>query len=318
MADGSYIKLHRKITEWGWYNDINTKVLFLHLLLRANWKSKEWQGIEVERGQLISSYSNLASETGLTVSEVRTALKHLILTGEVAHQPFNKFGLFTVIKYDMYQSVDSQDSSQSTVSSQPINNLLATTKEVKKEKNEKNSTLCAEVIDYLNQKTGKAFKPSTAATQGFVNGREADGYTFEDFKKVIDAKCKQWLSDPKWQAFLRPDTLFRPGNFESYLNECVKLTYDENSDYYKLSKCFEKFVQGIDNKFSFEDINHVCCSFEQLTDKGRSPKEIYAVMLAMFKSNNKYMIKKYSDVNSFCKDFDKVGRDLMIDKKDGE
>lgn len=317
MADGSYIKLHRKMTEWEWYSDINTKVLFLHMLLKANWKPKIWQGVPIDRGQFISSYSKLSEETGLTVGEIRTCLAHLKSTGEVAHEPYNKFGLFTVIKYDEYQGNDSQ----TTVSQQSISSPLATTKKEKngiKEKKEKNNTLCVLVIEYLNQKTGKAFKPSTEATQKFINGRETDGYTLEDFKKVIDVKCKQWLADPKMQAYLRPDTLFRPGNFESYLNECVNITYDENSNFYKLTKYFEKFVQGIDNKFSFENINHVCCSFEQLINKGRTPNEIYAVMSAMFKSNNKYMIKKYSDVNLFCKEFDKVGRDLLIDNKDGE
>ncbi|PXV88410.1 putative phage protein (TIGR02220 family) [Lachnotalea glycerini] len=319
MADGSYIRLHRKMTEWEWYSDINTKVLFLHLLLKANWKAKEWQGMTVDRGQFISSYSKLSEETALTTGEIRTALNHLKKTGEVTHKQFNKFGLFTVLNYDKYQYNDSQENSQLTVSQQSNDMLLATTNKEKNDinkKKEKNNTLCAEVVAYLNDKTGKNFRASTAETQRHICARIEDGYTLEDFKRVIDVKCKQWLNTER-EIYLRPKTLFIPSNFDSYLNDFVNKTYDENSNCFKLAKCFENFIQKLDSKFEYENINLVCTSFEQLTINGRTPKEIYAVMATMFKSNNKYMIKKYSDYQLFCKDFEKIGRDLIIDNKGG-
>ena len=77
-----YVKISRKILEWEWYTDANTKVLFLHILLKANWKDGRFQGIEVPRGSFVTSLQNLAAETGLTVRNVRTALKHLENTGE--------------------------------------------------------------------------------------------------------------------------------------------------------------------------------------------------------------------------------------------
>ena len=49
-----WIKLHRKILDWEWYDDINTKVLFLHLLLTANHEEQKWRGKIIERGQLIT------------------------------------------------------------------------------------------------------------------------------------------------------------------------------------------------------------------------------------------------------------------------
>lgn len=181
---------------------------------------------------------------------------------------------------------------------------------------EKNNTLCAEVVAYLNEKTGKNFRASTAETQRHINARIEDGYTLDDFKKVIDVKCKEWLNTGM-EKFLRPKTLFIPSNFDSYLNDYAQKTYDEESNCFKLAKCFENFLQKLDSKFEYENINLVCASFEQLTISGRTPKEIYAVMATMFKSNNKYMIKKYSDYQLFCKDFEKIGRDLIIDNKGG-
>ena len=75
-----------------------------------------------------------------------------------------------------------------------------------------------EVIDYLNQKTGKNFKSTSKATQRHIKARFADGFTLDDFKQVIDTKTSQWLKDKKMSAYLRPDTLFGT-KFESYLNE---------------------------------------------------------------------------------------------------
>lgn len=101
--EGSFIKLDRKILQWGWYTNVCTKTLFLHCLLMANWKPGEFQGVRCERGQLITSLESLSRQTGLTVRQVRTALKHLETTGEVTKRTTSKFTLLTVNRYDYYQ-----------------------------------------------------------------------------------------------------------------------------------------------------------------------------------------------------------------------
>lgn len=87
---------------------------------------------------------------------------------------------------------------------------------------EKESTFleeAKEIIGYLNEKTGGKFRYQTKATRENINARLKEGYTVEDFKTVIDNKCAAWLGDKKMSQFLRPETLFRPSHFESYLNE---------------------------------------------------------------------------------------------------
>lgn len=75
-----------------------------------------------------------------------------------------------------------------------------------------------EVIEYLNQKTGKNFKSGSKANQKHIKARFSEGFTLEDFKKVIDLKCEEW-SGSQMETYLRPETLF--GNkFDSYLNAC--------------------------------------------------------------------------------------------------
>jgi len=99
------------------------------------------------------------------------------------------------------------------------------TKELKNVKNktivEKNLDVAHSVIQYLNDKTGKHFKAESAATRKFINGRIKEGYTEEDFIRVIDLKAKQWLNLQEFKAFLRPSTLFNATNFENYVNELV-------------------------------------------------------------------------------------------------
>ena len=53
-----------------------------------------------------------------------------------------------------------------------------------------------------------------------------DGYSFDDFVKVIDCKVSDWKDNPDMNKYLRPSTLFRPGNFENYLNESKGNKYE--------------------------------------------------------------------------------------------
>lgn len=107
-----WIKLHRKLLEWEWYNDNNTKILFLHLLLTANHKEKKWQGLTIKRGQKITSLAHLSQETNLTIQQTRTALSKLKSTNEITIKTTNKNTLITIEKYSDYQNKDDDDNKQ--------------------------------------------------------------------------------------------------------------------------------------------------------------------------------------------------------------
>ncbi len=82
----------------------------------------------------------------------------------------------------------------------------------------KNSIPYREIVNCLNEKTGCAFKMAKA-TKGMIKARFGEGYTLADFRAVIDKKARDWLTDDKMCAYLRPKTLFSASNFESYLAE---------------------------------------------------------------------------------------------------
>jgi uncharacterized phage protein (TIGR02220 family) len=95
----------------------------------------------------------------------------------------------------------------------------------------KNSVPFELIIDYLNSKTNSNYKAKSKKTQELIVARWNEGFTLEDFKKVIDLKTEEWLNDPYWNKFLRPVTLFG-SKFESYVNQKspIQIFHDEEFD----------------------------------------------------------------------------------------
>ena len=119
--NAGFILLYRQITEWEWYQNPNTFRVFLHCLLKANFVDGRFEGVTVKRGQFVTSLPNLSKQTKLSIQQVRTALDHLKLTGEITDKAYPKFRVITVVKYDEYQRDNRQDNSQSTGNQQASN-----------------------------------------------------------------------------------------------------------------------------------------------------------------------------------------------------
>ena len=76
-----------------------------------------------------------------------------------------------------------------------------------------------DIINYLNQKTGAHYKPSSKANQRLIKARWNEGCRLDDFKKVIDNKVFDWQNDSIMWKYMRPATLFSASKFDDYLNE---------------------------------------------------------------------------------------------------
>lgn len=221
-----WIKLHRKIVDWEWYDDLPTKSLFIHLLLLANHEDNMWHGQKIEKGSLITSLSSLSVQTGLSVKQVRTALNHLEKTGEIGKQRTNNNTLIIVLNYARYQEFESSDKEENgkrgASKGQTKGRQRATNKNDKNDKNAKNerNTYIREIVAYLNSAVGSNYKWQSDATQKHIIARLNDGYSVEDFKKVIDVKCSEWLNTERCK-YLRPSTLFGT-KFDEYLNQNPK------------------------------------------------------------------------------------------------
>lgn len=134
MKNG-WIKIHYNLLNWEWYDDINTKTLFLHLLLMANWKDKKWHNVLIKRGSFVTSLGKLANQTGLSVQNVRTSLNKLKSTHEITSKTNNKYTYITINNFNDYQ----ETTNKLTNNQQTTNKQLTTTEEGKKDKNIKES-----------------------------------------------------------------------------------------------------------------------------------------------------------------------------------
>ena len=179
MSD--YIKLHRKFLEWEWYRNEHTKNLFIHCLLKANWKESKFEGNVIQRGSFVSSIDILANETGLTSDEVRTAIKHLIFTGEITKQSTNKYTVFSVVNYDLYQPVSQAEPKQAPSYSQSIPNNRRN-KEYKEINN-----ICAPESHDSNFDKDEQLKKDFEIIYGI--------YPKKKGKTVAFANYKQWVSE---------------------------------------------------------------------------------------------------------------------------
>lgn len=126
--------------------------------------------------------------------------------------------------YDIYeypkQEVEKQDLENLGVENLDIENIGLNKILNNKKTNNKilnNKEIYKEIIDYLNEITGKKYK-HTDSTIKLIKARLNEGFTFDDFKKVIDKKTKDWKNDSKMKDYLRPQTLFGT-KFEGYLNQ---------------------------------------------------------------------------------------------------
>jgi len=140
--ENGWIKLHRKMLEWEWFKEEKTLKLFLYFLLSANHENKNWKGIEVKRGQLITGIPSIVENTGLSAQSVRTSIIRLISTGEITNKSTNRFRLITITKYDFYQKEGFQPTGTSTgnlTDKQQTNNRQTTS--TKNDKNDKNERI---------------------------------------------------------------------------------------------------------------------------------------------------------------------------------
>ena len=102
MSKG-WIKIHRQILDWEWYDEPNTFRLFFHLLLKANHKPRKYRGVLIKEGQIMTGQEILANELGLTRSKIRLSLDNLRTTNEITIKSNRQGTIIQIVKYKDYQ-----------------------------------------------------------------------------------------------------------------------------------------------------------------------------------------------------------------------
>lgn len=194
-----FIKLHRQILEWEWYEDKNCRLVFIHCLLKANFKDKRWRGKEVKRGSFITSLGNLSDEVGISKQQLRTVLEKLGKTGEITAKGQGNNTLVVINKYNDYQCFTEEKSPENNDEQHAGNTLpthnqhagnteVTTTEEGKKDKN--------------NNTTSTEFTPTSLDPNGLTNQEIAEHLdaiykTPADIARMVKLSLGHEISDEK-------------------------------------------------------------------------------------------------------------------------
>lgn len=208
-----FVKISRGILDWEWYSDPCTRSLFIHCILKANWKDGSWQGQSYKRGQFITSLASLSRETGYSVQNVKTALKHLISTGELTSKATNKYRIITVCNYDKYQVTNKRDNKALTNSQQTTNKQLTTDEEYKEIKNKRSNNIYVANFECIWKIYPR--KQDKALAYKAYNARLNDGYLEDELltaTKAYATECKKKDTPREYiklaKTFFGPNTPF--------------------------------------------------------------------------------------------------------------
>lgn len=202
---GTWVCLYRSLVQWEWYTDSNTKALFIHCLIRANHSDSEWKGITIKRGEFVTSLGKLSTELGISVKTIRTSLKRLNRTSDVASQGFTQHTVIKVINYDKYQDRASDRANEG----QTKGKRRATSNNTNNTNNTNNKQ--KRILDYSkwpyrpNDELLDAWLKSKKSAKGSIS-QTAINTVGKELHKAVDLgftveQCLEKAESSKWRGF---------------------------------------------------------------------------------------------------------------------
>lgn len=99
-----YILIDKNMCEWKWWQKHNTVIVFMWLLMKAQFHESYFCGQKIKRGQVATTLENIEKSNSLTRQEVRTAISNLKSTNAITVKRCSKFTIITIVNYDEYQN----------------------------------------------------------------------------------------------------------------------------------------------------------------------------------------------------------------------
>ncbi|PGH85789.1 replication protein [Bacillus thuringiensis] len=249
MADVKWIKITTSMFE-------DEKIRLIESMPEADTLLIIWIKLLSQAGKTnANGYIFLNENIPYTEDMLATLFNRPIATVRLAFQTFRQFGMIevdenhfiSVSNWGKYQSLNGLDkiredtkkrvaahrerkklslineSNECNVTCNEVGNANETDKELEKELElEKDiNKHIVEIVTYLNDTCSTSYRSSTKKTKDLIKARFNQGFTVDDFKKVIEIKSSHWLTDEEYNQYLRPSTLFGT-KFEEYLNQQLK------------------------------------------------------------------------------------------------
>ena len=216
-----WIKIYKQFKDWEWYNKSEMVHLFIHCLLKANFKDGSFQGITVEKGSFITSLKHLSEETNISIQTIRTCLKKLQLTKEINVKSTSKLTKITICKYEGYQVDDVQANKQVTNKQQTTNKQLTTIEEEKEYKEEKEYSNIESIdfdvlLKFINDSFDRKVKLINYKAKKQFKARLKNGYTKEDIKQcILNLKSNTYHKENGYQ-YCTPEFISRQDTLDKY------------------------------------------------------------------------------------------------------
>ncbi|WP_455671678.1 DUF7833 domain-containing protein [Phocaeicola sp.] len=183
-----WIKLHRRFLEWEWFNKPEMVQLYIYFLLKANYEPKQFQGVFLEAGQIVTTNSKIRLETGLSEQQIRTCIKRLISTNEITYKATKQFAIVTICKYDNYQMIETRTN----------------------EGNNKGS----------NEQATKQQRTSNEAATNIQRSEEYNILLPPAYEEVDLGECyRVLLNSPSWWEVFCMNNHLTPDQFKDYLKQ---------------------------------------------------------------------------------------------------
>ncbi len=190
MNENGFVKLFRKLVDWKYAQFPNAVALWVHILIRANWKDGYFMGVPIPRGSFATSLQRLADETGMNVSTVRRWLKKFEDDKQIERIATQRCTIIKVSNYRDYQDISEEgvNTPVNTLMNKQVNKQVNTqVNNNRRKKEEKESKKERSIVER------SAPKPSLSEVESFFddNGYEASAFAFWQYYEQKEWKDKR-------------------------------------------------------------------------------------------------------------------------------
>lgn len=207
------------------------------LMTNAGWAELT----DAEKGQLVSMWVVAADKSGEVPDAPSVLRKVCMLDEEPNINKFIELGFIEPLQSQGDVSVTSawrqcDEPDQSRVEESRVEERRG--EESRGEITPGKPDIASSILDYLNEKTGKAFR-AVKSNMDLINSRIREGATEDEMRGVIDRKTREWAGDKKMHQYLRPATLFNATKYNQYAGELTLPDIHAEHD-----EAFERWLVG--------------------------------------------------------------------------
>lgn len=122
-----WVKLYRSSIRNGWLSNRKLWVFWTYCLMKAMHKKTRvfvgFERVELMPGQFVFGLKKASIQTGLSVQNIRTCLRHLKTLQNLTVKSTNRYSIITIVNWERYQATEEKPTSKSTSIQQASNNI---------------------------------------------------------------------------------------------------------------------------------------------------------------------------------------------------